>query len=298
MMRSGADTGTDIGSLAPCLVIPHYDHAEALGRSLPALLGAGWPIFLVDDGSSPGERLRLEACVEDVAPLACATSTVSADGTLTLLRLPRNLGKGAAVLHGCAAARLAGFTHAVQIDADGQHDIADLPSMLALCAREPTAIVSGEPVFDDGAPAARVHGRKLTTAMIAIETLGGGIRDGLCGYRVYPLAAVETIAARFPIASRMGFDTDMLVKASWLGIPIRFVPTRVSYPADGRSHFHYLRDNLALIRLHLALLGGTLRRTPGLVRRRRLARARPRSGDRSGNRSGNRSGDGSGDGRT
>jgi len=248
----------DARAVRACLVIPHYEHAEPLGRSLPALLATGLPLIIVDDGSSAAQRAHLRTNLD----------RVPADAPLTLLALPDNRGKGAAVLHGCAAARRAGHTHAVQIDADGQHDIGDLADMLALSEREPMAIVSGQPRFDDDAPAARVHGRKLTTAMIAIETLGGGIRDGLCGYRVYPLSAIEAIQARFDIAARMGFDTDMLVKASWLDIPIRFLPTRISYPPGGRSHFHYLSDNLALIRLHLRLLAGALVRLPHLMRRR------------------------------
>ena len=251
---------TATGAPTVCLVVPHFDHAEALCRSLPTLLATGWPVIIVDDGSAAAERDRLTRCVR-----AAALPPVR----LQLLALPGNRGKGVAVLHGFAAARRAGFTHAVQIDADGQHELTDLPALLAASAREPGAIVSGEPLFDGTAPAVRVHGRKLTTWMIALETFGGGIRDGLCGYRVCPLEAVAAIEARHVIAPRMGFDTDMLVKARWMDIPVRFVPTRVRYPSDGRSHFHYLRDNASLVRLHIALLGGALVRSPALLRRRR-----------------------------
>jgi len=152
-----------------------------------------------------------------------------------------------------------------EIDADGQHDLTDLEALIELAAQHPTAIVSGLPVFGEDAPRSRVHGRKVTTAMIAIETLGGGIKDGLCGYRVYPVAALQALQDHFHIAPRMGFDTDVLVKARWLNMPVLFVPTAIVYPAEGRSHFHYLHDNLRLIRLHLGLLAGALLRAPAML---------------------------------
>lgn len=246
-----------------CLVVPHYDHVEPLLASLPALLSAGRPVIVVDDGSDPSALAVLREQCDALAAGGAALQLIE--------RVP-NAGKGAAVLAGAAVARSEGHSHVLQIDADGQHDIDDLPALLARSQASPDAIVSGCPVFADDAPAARVHGRKLTTAMIAIETAGGGIEDGLCGYRIYPLAAIERIAARFSIAPRMGFDTDMLVKACWLQIPVHFVPTRVRYPADGRSHFHYVRDNLALIGLHTRLLLGAARRAPALLQRRRARR--------------------------
>ena len=236
-----------------CLVVPHYEQVDAFERFVPLLGATGLVVYVVDDGSATESRKRCEvACRE-------------AGSNVHFLAHALNRGKGAAVYTGTAAAALAGFTHIVQIDADGQHDLTDLEALIELAAQHPTAIVSGLPVFGEDAPRSRVHGRKVTTAMIAIETLGGGIKDGLCGYRVYPVAALQALQDHFHIAPRMGFDTDVLVKARWLNMPVLFVPTAIVYPAEGRSHFHYLHDNLRLIRLHLGLLAGALLRAPAML---------------------------------
>lgn len=251
----------ELDAFRACLVVPHYEQVEAFERFLPSLAAAGCDVFVVDDGSS---RITLERCTS-----ACdSVSKALPEARIHLLIHRQNRGKGAAVYTAAAAAAAAGFTHIVQVDADGQHDLADLQPLVRLANDHPTAIISGLPVFGDDAPRSRVHGRKLTTAMIAIETLGGGIHDGLCGYRVYPLIALEILQDRFHIAPRMGFDTDVLVKASWLDITVLFVPTAIRYPADGRSHFHYLRDNLRLIKLHLRLLTGAAVRAPTMLLRR------------------------------
>ncbi len=242
-----------------CLVVPHYEHIEAFERFLPALSATGTPMVVVDDGSR-------DEVSEQCRSLCERARQEGAD--VTYLTHSHNRGKGAAVFTGAASAAAAGFTHVVQIDADGQHDVADLPTLLDASRREPGAIVSGLPVFGADAPAARVHGRKLTTAMIAIETLGGGIRDGLCGYRVYPVQVLDQLRDQFHIAPRMGFDTDVLVKARWLDVPVRFVATAIRYPEDGSSHFHYISDNRQLVLLHVRLLAGLVPRLPGLLMRR------------------------------
>ncbi len=236
-----------------CLVVPHYEQIDAIERFLPALGAIGLAVYVVDDGSSRDSCER------------CASACSMAGEHVHFLQHPVNRGKGAAVYTGATAAALDGFTHLVQIDADGQHDLADLQAMIRLASKHPAAIVSGLPVFGDDAPRSRVHGRKVTTLMIAIETLGGGIKDGLCGYRVYPVVALQTLQDRFHIAPRMGFDTDVLVKARWLNMDVLFVPTAIVYPADGRSHFHYVTDNVRLIRLHLGLLAGALIRVPAMI---------------------------------
>lgn len=247
-----------------CLVVPHYDHVDAFERFLPELVLAGHDIFVVEDGSDATTRKRCES--------ACQRAS-DAGASVHLLCHEHNRGKGAAFFTGATAAAEQGFTHVIQIDADGQHAVEDLPAFVALAENHPNAIVSGLPVFGADAPAARVHGRKLTTAMIAVETIGGGIKDGLCGFRVYPVSVLQRLQQHFSIAPRMGFDTDALVKARWLDVPVLFLPTVVLYPDDGKSHFHYLRDNSRLVVLHVRLLAGALWRLPILLPRRLRARS-------------------------
>jgi hypothetical protein len=156
----------------------------------------------------------------------------------------------------------------LQIDADGQHDFGAVPQIAELSRATPDAIVTGVPVFDDSAPAARRIGRKLTTLWVRINTLSGEIDDAMCGFRVYPLANVIPLAGGADFGKRMEFDPEILVRASWAGIPIVNMPTRVIYPADGVSHFKMWRDNARISWMHTRLLFGMILRLPVLLLRR------------------------------
>lgn len=237
-----------------CLIVPHYNHDVAFATFLPILMGLDLPCIIVDDGSDAASVERVREMVKD-------------QENIHFFEHGYNRGKGAAVMTGCVQARHLGFTHGIQIDADGQHDVADVAAFIALSQEHPTAIVSGHPQFDDSAPKSRVYGRKVTDFWVILETLSLTIKDSLCGFRVYPINEFETVFDRFHIAKNMGFDTDMMVKSVWLDIPIKFVPTKVIYPEYSVSHFHYLRDNVILIQLHTRLMLGMLFRSPLLITR-------------------------------
>ena len=232
-----------------CLLVPHYNHERQFIAFMPQLVATGLSCIVVDDGSSEQSLAAIEAAFAQYP-------------NVYLFKQVRNRGKGAAVKAGFTHARALGFTHAVQIDADGQHNVADLTQFLAASRARPEAIICGKPVFDDSAPKARVYGRKVTDVVVALETLSLKIKDGLCGYRIYPLAGVEDVSDRYFIGSRMDFDTELLVKAVWLNIPLEFIKTHVIYPEQSVSHFNYLRDNLLLIGLHTRLIFGMLIRSP------------------------------------
>lgn len=235
-----------------CLIIPHYNHHQQFLAFLPKLEAAGLPIIVVDDGSDSNSRNALETAVTDRP-------------NLYLYKHPRNRGKGAAVKTGFLTASLLGFTHAIQIDADGQHNTLDIKKFVEASQQKPNAIICGRPVFDSSVPKVRLHGRKVTTFWVCLETLSNKIKDGLCGFRVYPLAMVEKVMDRYYIGCRMDFDTEILVKAVWYNVDLYFIETAVIYPAHSISHFQYLRDNLNLIRLHTQLMLGMLIRIPLLL---------------------------------
>jgi len=243
-----------------CVVVPVFDHEQALPALIDALRPVGLPCYLVDDGSGP-------ACAAVVAALAAANP-----GWVRALRLERNQGKGAAVLAGFRRALADGFTHAVQIDADLQHRPADIPRFVDVSRRAPDAIVCGAPQFDASIPAARYWGRWLTHVLVWVETLSLDIRDSMCGFRLYPLAPAVALDDRAPFGRRMQFDTDAVVRLHWSGVPVLNEPTPVTYPVDGVSHFAMLDDNLRMIRLHLGLLAGMLVRAPWLIVRRTARR--------------------------
>lgn len=235
-----------------CALVPVYNHHLHLDALVSALAGQGLPILLVDDGSDAPTRAVLDGLAEWPG--------------VTLLRLPDNAGKGAACMAGFRAAAARGFTHALQIDADGQHAAADAGRLLAIARKHPDALISGLPKYDPSVPRARFYGRYLTHALIWLDTLSFALRDSMCGFRVYPLAPCIRLMDQARLGRRMDFDTDIMTRLYWAGTPSLFVETPVRYPADGVSHYRMLRDNLRMVSLHVRLLGGMLRRLPRLAR--------------------------------
>jgi glycosyltransferase involved in cell wall biosynthesis len=245
-----------------CIVIPYYNHGGAIGQVIAGLRPLGLPCRVVDDGSDPAEH---EALMRAVA---------GERDWVSVQRLPTNRGKGIAVRVGCEAAYADGFTHAVQIDADGQHRIEDVPRLLEIARSNPTALVSGQAVYDDSVPRARLYGRYITHVWVWINTLSLEIKDSMCGLRVYPLAATCEVWRTQYVGSRMDFDTEIMVRLSWLGVPVINVPTHVTYPADGVSHFRMFRDNVFISLMHARLLLGMLWRSPIILGRRLIRKLR------------------------
>lgn len=238
---------------APCIVIPIYNHKDAIGATVAHLAVHRLPIFVVDDGSDDATRQVLAELAQQYAE------------QLTLLRLPVNGGKGAAVMAGLRVARNAGYTHALQIDADGQHDATDVPRFIDAARAEPGAVILGRPVYDESVPKARLYGRYLTHVWVWIETLSLTIRDSMCGFRLYPLALACELIDSVALPTRMDFDIEILVRLHWRRAAFRSIPTRVTYAADGVSHFDVLWDNVRISRSHTRLVFGMLGRLPMLL---------------------------------
>jgi glycosyltransferase involved in cell wall biosynthesis len=237
-------------------MIPVYNHEHAVGAVVRQVVALDLPCILVDDGSSP-------ACAAVLDALAAQFPQ-----QVDLLRHQQNQGKGAAVLTGFAHAAQKGYSHLLQVDADGQHCIADIPRFFEIAARHPDAVIAGHPVYDESVPALRLYARYLTHVWVWINTLSFAIRDSMCGFRAYPVKDVQELCARQPIGQRMNFDTDMIVRLYWAGVPVVNEPTRVSYPSDGVSHFRAFQDNVLITRMHTVLFFGMLRRLPHLLSRK------------------------------
>lgn len=240
----------------PCVVIPVYDHEHAIGAVVDAVLGHGLPCILVDDGSRP-------SCARVLDALAAAWP-----GKVALVRLAQNQGKGGAVMAGFAHAAKCGYSHLLQVDADGQHNAGDIPKFIELARANPQAVIAGCPVYDESVPALRLYARYLTHVWVWINTLSLAIRDSMCGFRVYPVAPVLDLAGRKRLGLRMNFDTEVLVRLYWDGLQVINLPTRVSYPSDGVSHFMGFRDNWLITRMHTTLFFGMLLRLPTLLARK------------------------------
>jgi glycosyltransferase involved in cell wall biosynthesis len=236
-----------------CVVIPVYDHEHAITAVVDGVIAQGLPCILVDDGSASSCAALLDTLV------------AARPHQVGLVRLAHNQGKGVAVLAGFQRAMEQGYTHAVQIDADGQHCVTDLPKFIALANQHPEAVIVGCPIFDASVPKSRLYARYLTHVFVWINTLSFEIRDSMCGYRLYPLNAVMQLTRTQRIGRRMNFDTDILVRLVWQGSGVINLPTPVTYPSDGVSHFRLVMDNVLITRMHTILFFGMLRRLPGLL---------------------------------
>ena len=240
----------------PCVLIPVYNHEHAISAVVLAVLAHDLACILVDDGSC-------ESCARVLDQLAAASPS-----QITLLRHDINRGKGGAMMTGFCHAADAGYSHVLQIDADGQHNVADIPRFLAQAAAKPVAVIAGYPVYDESVPAIRLYGRYLTHVWVWINTLSLQIKDSMCGFRVYPVASVLALTRRRKLRERMDFDTDVLVRLHWDGLEVVNVPTRVGYPSDGVSHFRVWLDNVRISWMHATLFFGMLLRLPKLLLRK------------------------------
>jgi glycosyltransferase involved in cell wall biosynthesis len=229
----------------PCIVVPVFNHGDGAVALMAHFDPLGLAVFFVNDGSTDDTASRLA----DIAGRYPA---------VRVIERPDNGGKGVAVVSGLRAAHDEGFSHALQIDADGQHDARDIPRFLAAAEVHPDAVIAGQPEFDDSIPAGRLIGRYLTHVWVWIETLSFTIRDSMCGFRVYPLAAVIRVLDRARLGRRMDFDPEILVRLHWDGVRILPLPTRVIYPEGGTSHFRLWLDNWLITRMHTRLVFGMI----------------------------------------
>ncbi len=241
--------------------MPSYNTGPVLTGTVAAACAA-WPdVFVVLDGSTDGSE----------AALAGLTQWPG----LRVLALPRNAGKGAAILHGLRALAAAGFTHAVTMDADGQHPAGMIPDFIAASRAQPGAMVLGMPRFGPDAPALRVGGRRISNWWVGLETLWAGIGDSLFGFRVYPVLPLLRIMQRHRWMRRYDFDAEAVVRLCWAGVRPVNLPAPVRYltaEEGGVTHFQYGRDNLLLTWMHIRLMMGFLIRLPLLAWRRTISR--------------------------
>ncbi|WP_110655383.1 glycosyltransferase family 2 protein [Salinicola halimionae] len=241
-------------SASVAVLIPVYNHAEAIGQTLAGLRALNLPIILIDDGSD--------------ANCAGVLDTLAEADSVELVRLPVNRGKGAAVRAGLARAAERGLSHVLQVDADGQHEAADLPPFVEGLRADDETLRIGYPRFDASVPKHRFYSRYITHSLVWLATLSFELRDTMCGVKLYPVAAVNRLVAEHPCGNRMEFDSELPVRWVWQGGRVGNLPVRVRYPIDGVSHFKLWRDNVLLAGMHSRLLLGMLRRLPNLLSRR------------------------------
>lgn len=217
--------------MKPCVLIPCYNHAATVAAVARAAL-AHCPVIVVDDGSTL-PLPELPGC--------------------TVLRLAPNGGKAAALRAGFGRARELGFTHAITMDADGQHFAEDLPKFLAAAQPQPDAYLVGvRDFYAAGCPTHRRRSNAVSTFWYRVET-GVKLPDTQCGFRGYPLALVQRLKIR---SSRYAYELEFMVRAAWVGTAIVPVPVKCIYhgPQAGASHFRPVRDLAHITLMNIGLV--------------------------------------------
>lgn len=240
----------------PCLLIPVFNNGATIPGVVEQLAAFKLNCLLVDDGSDETTRSVLEGLPGKYP-------------WVSLRRRAMNGGKGAAVKTGLLWASELGHSHALQIDADGQHDCREVPRFLEASRDNSAALVLGHPIFGEDVPKSRLYGRQLSKFWVRLETLSPAIQDPLFGFRVYPVAAAVALIRRVKTGMRMDFDPEIAVRLCWDGVPVVNLATPVIYPEEGVSHFHMIWDNVRISWLHTRLTFGMILRLPRLITSKR-----------------------------
>ncbi len=238
-----------------CAVVPSHNHYNHIQPVLEALKQEGLRIYIIDDGSDDVTKQALQGLHNPTEEIF-------------VYRHEQNRGKGFAVIRGFNLAFSDGYSHALQVDADGQHDLTQLSKMLQTAREQPTALISGEPVYDETIPKSRKIARWITHVWVWVETLSTRITDSMCGYRVYPLTKALEVVREETVGQFMDFDTEIMVRMSWRGVPVQMIPVKVTYPADNISNFQLLADNWRITKMHTRLVFSMLTRFPQVYRNR------------------------------
>ncbi len=223
----------------PVVVIPAFNEAATLRHVAQGVLAHVPDVIVVDDGSQDG------------------TAVTVAGLPVEVLTHPRNRGKGASLRTGAARALERGGTHVITLDADGQHDPDDLPSLLAIARDHPDALVIGaRTIRREPRPPLRLAANRLADWAVSRITKTRVV-DSQSGLRVYPRRLFEALLEA-TAEDGFAFETRALVTAAGLNLPLLLIPIEARYPAGRRpSHYRPVNDSIRIGRL---LIGEWLRR--------------------------------------
>lgn len=240
----------------PAVLIPTYNNHRSIGNVVERAVAAGVPVWVVDDGSTDG------------------SGTLADEAGATVVTHPRNRGKGAALLTGMKALARAGHTHAICLDADGQHHPEDIPAFVAAVQRDPFAIFAGVRNLST-APGISRFGRRFSNFWIWVET-GWRVADSQCGFRSYPLAPVLALDLG---SSRYDMEVEVLTRALWSGVPVCDLACQVTYPpkAERITSFRPVVDNARITWVNIKLIAERILWPPFWFPRPGSDRARERS---------------------
>ena len=220
-----------------CAIIPTYNNAGTVAHVAERVLAVCPDVFVVDDGSTDGTSL---------------------DGlSVTVIRHDCNRGKGCALKTGFKAARAAGFTHAITIDADGQHFPEDIPVLMSASEENPMDFIIGmRNLTSENMPRRNTFANRFSNFWFRLQT-AQELEDTQSGFRIYPLQGLHWLGL---VTSRYESELELMVFAAWHGVRMKGVPVRVWYAPEGErvSHFRPFRDFFRISVLNTVLCIGAL----------------------------------------
>ena len=227
-----------------CFVIPYYNHPKTIIALTEILKPFGLSIIIVNDGSNQESSDILKQLNASIVGDGVELAT---HNQIYIFNRIQNGGKGAALKDGLKIAKKMGFSHIFQIDADMQHDLSKIEFFLNTSKKNESHLVCAMPIYDENAPKSRLYGRKITDFWVYINTLGGDIKDSMCGMRIYPIDIVfDSLKS---CGNRMDFDIDILLYAVKNGAKFTWIEVEVKYESSV-SHFKVFRDNVLISLTH------------------------------------------------
>ncbi len=222
-----------------CVIIPTYNNSGTLADVVERALKVCPNVVVVNDGST--DNIEAELCGINVI----------------VISHERNLGKGKALKTGLRYAGMNGYTHAVTIDADGQHFPEDIPALIEASAEHPESIIVGcRNLTSENMPRQNTFANRFSNFWFRLQT-AQKLDDTQSGFRIYPL---ESLYGMRLVTSRYEAELELLVFAAWHGVSVKCVPVRVWYAPEGErvSHFRPFWDFFRISVLNTILCFGAL----------------------------------------
>ncbi|MEX2183676.1 MAG: glycosyltransferase family 2 protein [Chloroflexota bacterium] len=213
------------GGSSVLVLIPAFQEGPRIAAVVTAA-ARHLPVVVVDDGSTD------------------TTAEAAERAGATVLRQMSNVGKGAALRAGFRHALDAGYEAVVTLDADGQHDPAEIPLFLAAFVAPRPGLVVGRRDFRAMPPIRRVS--NTIGGWVLSAAIGRRVPDNQSGYRL--VAAPLMRALLDSDESGFEFEVEMIARCVALGLPITWVPIRTIYAGEP-SHIKAWRHLTEFLRV-------------------------------------------------
>ena len=217
------------------IVIPTFNNCYAISSVIEKALLTGLPVLVINDGSTDGTRDILSKFL------------------VSRIDHEENYGKGIAILSASEWAEQKGYSHIITLDADGQHNPADITGFLDTLRKNPWTVVLGNRLFKkDETSGSSIFGRSFSNFWVKIST-GKTVTDSQSGFRAYPVQALRKIKCK---GKRYEFEVEILVRSIWAGLSVRSVDISIDYSEEtvNSSHFRAFWDNARISAIYSLLV--------------------------------------------